>query len=172
MMDEGARAERVILGLGANVGRPMEQLAEALRALAGAVEVVAVSSVYRTEPVGRGDQPDFLNLVAVGHTGLAPDELLRATQEVEARMGRVRTVRNGPRPIDIDLLDFGGWRIDTPALTVPHPGIATRGFVLHPLAEAAPEWRHPVLGQTARELLRSAGKLERVEKLGALPSFG
>ena len=171
MTDEGARPVQVILGLGANVGRPMEQLAEALEGLAGAVEVTSVSSLYRTEPVGRGDQPDFLNLVAVGRTGLAAEELLRAMQEVEARLGRVRTVRNGPRVIDIDLLDFGGRRIETPSLTVPHPGIATRGFVLYPLAEAAPDWRHPVLGKTARELLRSAGKLERVEKLGALPSF-
>ena len=171
-MTSAPREERVILGLGANVGRPLEQLAAAVRALAGAVCVEALSSVYRTEPVGRGGQPDFFNMVAVGRTALAPDELLRATQEVEARLGRVRTVRNGPRPIDVDLLGFGDWRIDTPSLTVPHPRIATRGFVLYPLAEVAPEWRHPVLGKTARELLRSAGPLERVEKLGALPSFG
>lgn len=164
-------AERVVLGLGANLGRPVEQLAAAVAALAGAVEVESLSSVYRTEPLGNPDQPDFYNLVAMGSTTLAPRALLAATQAVEAELGRVRSFRNAPRAIDIDILAYGDRRIDTPELVVPHPRVATRGFVLYPLAEAAPEWRHPVLLKTARELLESAGHLERVERLGALPSF-
>jgi 2-amino-4-hydroxy-6-hydroxymethyldihydropteridine diphosphokinase len=163
--------ERVILGLGANVGRPLEQLAEAVAALRAFVHVHAVSSVYRTEPVGFGDQPDFLNVVVAGGTALEPEALLDATQGVEAAMGRVRTFANAPRPIDVDLLAYGDREVATSRLTLPHPGIAKRGFVLYPLAEVAPAWVHPVLRQTARELLRLAGPLERVERLGALPSF-
>jgi len=90
-------------------------------------------------------------------------------REIEAEMGRVRGFPNGPRVMDIDLLAYGAEVIRTPELVVPHPGIPTRGFVLHPLAEIAPGWRHPELGATAVELLRRAGPLERVERLGPLP---
>lgn len=162
----------VLLGLGANLKRPAARLAEAVAALRSAVEVAAVSSVYRTAPVGFAEQPDFLNLVVAGHTRLAPAELLREAHRIEERMGRVRTFRNAPRVIDIDLLAYGGLVVHTAELVLPHPGIARRGFVLHPLDEVAPRWLHPVLGKTARELLRAAGEVERVEKLGALPAFG
>jgi len=162
----------VFLGLGANVGEPLRQLARAVDALRGFVADLEVSSVYRTEPVGFRDQPDFYNLVVRGVTDLPPDEVLARILEVERGMGRERTFRNAPRPIDIDLLAHGDIVLDSPSLTLPHPGIPARGFVLHPLAEAAPEWRHPVLKQTARELLLSAPSLERVERVGRLPDFG
>lgn len=158
----------VLLGLGANLGDPPAQLAAAVRALERAVRVDAVSSLFRTAPVGFSGQPDFFNLVAAGHTGLAPAALLRAIHEIEAELGRVRSFPNAPRPIDVDLLAYGAEVIRTPELSVPHPGIATRGFVLHPLAEVAPEWRHPELGATARELLDRAGPLERVTRAGSL----
>ncbi len=158
--------------MGANLGDPLAQLAEAVRALGGAVQVEAVSSVFRTEPVGFRDQPDFYNLVVAGSTRLPPDEVLRAVQAVEARLGRVRTFRDAPRTIDVDVLAYGDRVIHTPALTVPHPGIATRGFVLHPLAEIAPGWRHPVLGKTALQLLAAAVGLERVERVGPLTPPG
>lgn len=131
-----------------------------------------MSSVYRTAPVGFAEQPDFLNLVVAGHTRLSPGELLREAHGLEEEMGRLRTFRNAPRPIDIDLLAYGDRVVRTAELELPHPGIPGRGFVLHPLDEVAPRWRHPVLGKTARELLAAAGRLERVEKLGALPAFG
>jgi 2-amino-4-hydroxy-6-hydroxymethyldihydropteridine diphosphokinase len=94
--------------------------------------------------------------------------VLRAVLEVEGALGRVRTFADAPRTIDIDLLAFGTRVMEVPGLTLPHPRLHQRGFVLHPLAEIAPEWRHPVLGQTARELLSSGAARERVERLGPL----
>lgn len=162
----------VLLGLGANLGDPAAQLARAVEALRAFLAEVAVSSLYRTAPVGYADQPDFLNLVARGTSDLDPHALLARVLDVERAMGRERSFRNAPRTIDIDLLAYGGRVIETPTLVVPHPGIATRGFVLHPLAEVAPEWRHPKLKKTARELLESAVSLERVERIGPLPGSG
>ena len=169
-----ARPAEVLLGLGANVGDPLRQLAAAVDALRGFTRDLDVSSVYRTEPVGYADQPDFYNLVVRARTDLAPEALLERILGVEREMGRERTFRNAPRLIDVDLLAYGDRIIDGPRLTVPHPGIPTRGFVLHPLAEVAPEWRHPATGKTARELLESAPALERVERIGPLaePPFG
>lgn len=163
--------DELLLGLGANVGDPVGQLARAVAWLEEVVEVVAVSSVYRTEPVGVREQPDFFNLVCVGRSSLPPAELLAAAQAIEGAMGRVATVRNGPRPIDVDLLDVGGRVERTPSLELPHPRMAARGFVLHPLAEVAPRWRHPVLGLTARELLLAVPSPERVERWGPLPAL-
>jgi len=160
--------ETVILGLGANLGDPVRQIGEAVAALREWVRIDRVSSVYRTEPVGFRDQPDFYNVVAAGRTELAPQELLHAVLSLEAAMGRLRGVRDGPRAIDIDLLDHGGRVMEAPGLTLPHPRLHQRAFVLVPLAEAAPEWRHPVHLQTARELLSTAGARERVERVGAL----
>lgn len=169
-MGDGAVPAEVLLGLGANVGDPLQQLAAAVDALRGFVSGLQVSSVWRTEPVGYREQPDFYNLVARGRTALAPEELLARILGVERALGRERTFRNAPRFIDVDLLAYGDRILDTPSLTLPHPGIPARGFVLHPLAELAPDWRHPVLGKTARELLESAPALERVERLGPLPA--
>jgi 2-amino-4-hydroxy-6-hydroxymethyldihydropteridine diphosphokinase len=160
--------ERVLLGLGANQGDAWAQLAGAVRRLEEVVRVDAVSSVYRTEPVGFRDQPDFLNLVVDARCALPPEALLDAAQAVEAAMGRVRTFRNAPRPIDVDVLAYGGRVIRTERLAVPHPAMAERAFVLHPLAEVAPEWWHPVLRCTARELLLRHADKARVERLGPL----
>jgi 2-amino-4-hydroxy-6-hydroxymethyldihydropteridine diphosphokinase len=162
----------VLLGLGANLGDPLGQLALALELLREHVRVERVSSVYRTEPVGHADQPDFYNLVVAGRTALQPVALLAAAKGIEEGMGRVPDFRNAPRPIDIDLLAHGDRVMRTPALTLPHPRLHLRGFVLHPLAEVAPDWRHPILGRTARELLSDASALERVEPLGPLPTPG
>jgi len=161
------RAE-VLLGLGANLGDPRRQLAEAVASLGARMEDVRVSSVYRTEPVGHRDQPDFLNLVVRGRTRLPPEALLREVLAIERWLGRERSFPNAPRTIDIDLLAYGDRVMETPELTLPHPRMARRGFVLHPLAEVAPEWIHPTLGQTARELLSAAPSLERVEWAGRL----
>jgi 2-amino-4-hydroxy-6-hydroxymethyldihydropteridine diphosphokinase len=155
----------VLLGLGANLGDPLAQLARALDGLRAFVGDLRASSIYRTEPVGYRDQPDFYNLVARGSTTLAPMELLGRVMDLEREIGRERTFRNAPRVIDIDVLDYGGRVSEDPRLTLPHPGIPVRGFVLHPLAEVAPEWVHPVTGKTARELLWAAPSIERVQKL-------
>jgi 2-amino-4-hydroxy-6-hydroxymethyldihydropteridine diphosphokinase len=165
-------AHLVLLGLGANLGEPVEQLARAVELLRPHVRIDRVSSLYRTEPVGHADQPDFHNLVVTGTTALEPMQLLHAVQEIEDTLGRRRSFRNAPRTLDIDLLACGDRVMRTLALTLPHPRLHLRGFVLHPLAEVAPEWRHHVLGRTARELLSSATALERVEALGPLPRAG
>jgi 2-amino-4-hydroxy-6-hydroxymethyldihydropteridine diphosphokinase len=160
--------DEVILGLGANLGDPPAQLARAVAALDAVVRIGRVSSVYRTEPVGYRDQPDFYNLVVMGTAPGEPEAVLRAVLEVERALGRVRTFADAPRTIDIDLLAFGTRVMEAPGLTLPHPRMHQRGFVLHPLAEIAPEWRHPVLGQTARELLSAEAARERVERVGPL----
>lgn len=169
---DGQAGGQVLLGLGANEGDPVAQLSRAVQALSHAVRIGAVSSVYRSEPVGFAAQPDFYNLVVRGWTALEPRALLRAAQGVEEALGRRRTFRDAPRTIDVDILAYGDRVMRTDELTLPHPRLHLRGFVLHPLVEVAPEWPHPVLLKTARELLSTAAALERVERVGALPGFG
>jgi 2-amino-4-hydroxy-6-hydroxymethyldihydropteridine diphosphokinase len=165
----GPAGELVLLGLGANVGDPARQIRDAVEALAEVLEGMVVSSLYRSTAVGYVDQPDYLNVVCLGRTGLAPSGLLAESQRIEQRMGRVRSHRNAPRPIDIDILAFGDRAIRSAELTVPHPRMHERGFVLAPLIEIAPDWRHPVLGATPAEMLRDAAypQAERVDGLFA-----
>lgn len=159
----------VLLGLGANLGDPIRQLSDAVSRLAGVITPRSVSTVYRTEPVGHRDQPDFYNLVLTGATRLPPEALLERCREVEAALGRTRTFANAPRTLDVDLLAYGDLVLDEPALTLPHPRMHQRGFVLVPLVEVAPEWRHPVLGRSALELLQELGSTAGVRAWGVLP---
>jgi 2-amino-4-hydroxy-6-hydroxymethyldihydropteridine diphosphokinase len=115
-----------------------------------------VSSIYETEPIGFAEQRWFLNLVAEAETDLFPMQLLVRTLKIERALGRVRTVKNGPRTIDIDILLYGKAVIHSAILDVPHPRIAERRFVLAPLAELAPELRHPVTHKSVREMLDAA----------------
>jgi 2-amino-4-hydroxy-6-hydroxymethyldihydropteridine diphosphokinase len=131
------------LGLGSNLGDRMAALREAvdrLRALP-AVNILRLSPVYETEPVGVGEtpQPTYLNAVAEAETSLTARGLLEAALEIENAMGRRRTIRWGPRVIDIDVLLYGDAAIDEPGLTVPHPRMRERGFVLTPLSDLAPD---------------------------------
>jgi 2-amino-4-hydroxy-6-hydroxymethyldihydropteridine diphosphokinase len=144
----------VYLGLGSNVGDREANLREALERLqAVGVRVVRQSSLYETAPLDFRDQPWFLNAVVEVETDLFPLQLLACTQKIEHEMGRRRLTPKGPRNIDIDVLFYGRSLIETADLEVPHPRIAQRRFVLEPLAEIAPELRHPVNGKTAREML-------------------
>jgi 2-amino-4-hydroxy-6-hydroxymethyldihydropteridine diphosphokinase len=143
------------LGLGANLGDPRRQLAEALERLntAEEVEVNRVSTFYQNPPLGPANQPWYVNAAARVRTRLGPEELLQLLQQVETAMGRVRGERWGPRRLDLDLLLYNGEVIFAPHLVVPHPEMHRRVFVLVPLAEIAPQAWHPVLGKSAEDLL-------------------
>lgn len=145
-------AATVYLGMGTNLGDRAENLRRALRALEPDFAVQAVSPVYETEPAYVLDQPRFLNLVCRAQTELAPLAALRRLKTLEAELGRVAGRRFGPRLIDIDLLLYDDQQLDTPELTLPHPRMAERAFVLAPLADLAPDLVHPGLGVTMREL--------------------
>ena len=150
---------RVFLGLGANVGNRTRNLLLALRLLEPQCRVVAVSSLYRSEAVvleGQAPGPDYENAVCEVETELPPGELLALAKEIEREIGRRPAPRWAPRPIDIDILLYGDQTSDTPELTVPHPLLHERGFVLAPLAELAPEARHPVLGLSIGEIAEDA----------------
>ncbi len=145
----------VYLSLGSNVGDRKANLQEAVRRLAEIGEVVRVSSLYETEPVEFVHQPWFLNAAVELRTQLMPLRLMSAVLAMERRMGRRRVVAKGPRIIDIDVLLMGSNVIERADLTVPHPAMHERRFVLEPMAEIAPEVRHPVLRRTMRELLEA-----------------
>jgi 2-amino-4-hydroxy-6-hydroxymethyldihydropteridine diphosphokinase len=157
-------AATAYLGLGSNLGDRGAHLGGALRALSGIGELDAVSSVYRSEPVGYADQPDFWNLVVRFRTSLAPASLLRAVKVLEARLGRTPTFTNGPREIDIDLLLYDDVVLEEDQLVVPHPRMTGRAFVLGPLLELDHRLRDPRTGELLAERLR-AGGLERIERL-------
>jgi 2-amino-4-hydroxy-6-hydroxymethyldihydropteridine diphosphokinase len=153
--DKGA----AYLGLGSNLGDRAANLLRALKALRDAgLNLIALSSIYETEPVDYPDQPDFLNMaVAVSAPLIEQTSLLKLCLDVETRMGRERRIPKGARVIDIDLLLFGDAVIDGVrdgvALTLPHPRLHLRRFALAPLAEIAPDLRHPISGKTIKRLL-------------------
>lgn len=162
---------RSYIGLGSNLDGPEVQLEMALEALDDIPDtrLVKKSSFYRSAPLGPSDQPDFINAVALVDTGLTAGQLLIRLQTIENRQGRVRGgQRWGPRTLDLDLLLYGSRVIEEPELTVPHPGIRRRNFVLMPLLELAPELEIPGLGR-ADELLAAAGSagITRLDRSGA-----
>jgi 2-amino-4-hydroxy-6-hydroxymethyldihydropteridine diphosphokinase len=154
------------VGLGSNLDQPADHVRAALEELKRLPDtsLAAASSLYRSRPVGYAAQPDFVNAVAALDTTLEPLALLRELQAIETRHGRVRTFRNAPRTLDLDLLLYGEARIDAPGLTVPHPRMHERAFVLQPLVEISPQQEIPGHGTAAASLAACAGqKIERID---------
>jgi 2-amino-4-hydroxy-6-hydroxymethyldihydropteridine diphosphokinase len=156
---------RAWLGLGANLGDPIATLNEAKARLARIGRVTAESSLYRTPPWGVVDQPPFVNAALALETALDPEALLAALKALERALGRVASVRWGPRALDVDILDYEGVRRDDPALTIPHPRMLERAFVLVPLAEIEPAFA------AARDAL-PPGDLAAVERIGPFEREG
>jgi len=160
----------VHLGLGTNLGDRAANLKAALAALADIVAIGEGSSVWETAPMHVLDQPPFLNMAVVGTTTLEPLDLLARIKAIETRLGRVASVRYGPRLIDIDILAMGDETIDSEVLTLPHPRLSERRFVLAPLAEIAPDLI--VSGQSVATLLgRLPAADDAVRRVGALDSL-
>jgi 2-amino-4-hydroxy-6-hydroxymethyldihydropteridine diphosphokinase len=154
----------VFIGLGSNMGNREELLKKALERIKKLMPIQTVSSVYETEPVGYEAQDWFLNMVIQGTTRLFPELLLERLQTIETGLGRQRDIANGPRTIDLDILFYGDAVISNGQLTVPHPRLHERGFVLEPLAEIAAGFVHPVLHTSIATLLAQAGNGKRVIK--------
>ncbi|HEX7951889.1 MAG TPA: 2-amino-4-hydroxy-6-hydroxymethyldihydropteridine diphosphokinase [Burkholderiales bacterium] len=156
----------VFVGIGANLEDPVRQVKQAIGELGGIEQtrVLGVSSLYRSAPVGFAGQPDFINAVARLQTGLSPHELLDALHVIEQRHGRQRTVRNAPRTLDLDLLLFGTRVLDEENLTLPHPRMHERAFVLVPLAEIAADVALPGQATLAQLLAQvDPGAVERLD---------
>ena len=154
----------VYLSLGSNLGDRRSNLRNAIGKLLNLGDLIAVSSFYETEPVDFVDQPWFLNCAVALQTTLSAEDLLKEIAAVEREMGRQRDIPKGPRTVDIDILLFGKAVMKTARLTIPHPAMHERRFVLEPLAEIAPEVQHPVLKKTLRELLTGLPAAPKVKR--------
>jgi 2-amino-4-hydroxy-6-hydroxymethyldihydropteridine diphosphokinase len=164
------RQEVVYLGLGSNIGDKVAQCLRALEEISASDHnhLHAVSSLYKTEPIGYQEQDWFINCVAEVSTTLPPRSLHAFLQGIEKRMGREKTVPMGPRIIDLDILFYGNEVLDETDLIIPHPHLHERGFVLVPLGELTPDLLHPVLKKTIRDLLKQSGQ-KGVELYAAPP---
>ncbi len=154
----------VYLGLGSNVGDRRQNLKQALELISERSDVMMLSSIYETEPVGFADQPLFLNAVCCISTGMNPRELLTTIKAIEAKLGRRVSFPNAPRPIDIDILFYDDEIVNNPDLIIPHPRLSQRAFVLIPLVEISPDFIHPRTHTTIKEMLSSIGNSQGVRK--------
>ena len=158
---------QAFIGLGSNLGDRLEYLCKAIRQLSAhpQLRLVTLSSVYQTEAIGKTDQPDFINSVAEMQTSLSPIDLVHWLLQIEAQLGRQRLERWGARTIDLDLLTMNAIRMREPELTLPHPRLTQRLFVLLPFAEIAPDYRLPGRQQSIAQLLTDFRHQQRIEKI-------
>jgi 2-amino-4-hydroxy-6-hydroxymethyldihydropteridine diphosphokinase len=158
---------KAYLSLGSNLGDRPANLRAAVESLRKLGAVSAVSSLYETEPLGFTDQPWFLNCAVILQTQLSPEHLLTEILDIERGLGRVRAEPKGPRTIDIDILLFGDRQIDSENLSIPHPALQARRFVLEPLAEIAPHAVHPILRKTISQLKSELAPGQLVNRITA-----
>ena len=155
----------VYLGLGSNIGDTEKNLRKAVEALRKRGTIAGASSLYRTEPVGFVNQPWFLNQVICLETKLSPENLLKETQQIENSLGRERTVRWGPRTLDIDILLYNNLVLEIKELAIPHPRMHERRFILAPFAEIVPQETHPIIHKTIQQLLEITPDSSMIEKI-------
>jgi len=146
-------AHTIFLSMGSNLGDRLTNLQDAIRSLPPNIQLLSQSQIYETEPWGYIEQPAFLNLVIKANTELPPKNVLTFIKDIEVALGRKATFRFGPRLIDLDILLYDDLVLNSPGLTIPHPRLTERGFVLIPLAELAPDLIHPVTRKTIQQLL-------------------
>ena len=160
---------QAFISAGSNLGDRKANLEFALTSLAKGGTVSRVSSYFETEPVGFSDQPWFLNIAVEMQTLLKPPELLSLCQDIETSCGRVRTFPNAPRTLDLDILLYGDAVINREDLIIPHPRLPERKFVLKPLAQIAPDIRHPVLKKSIQSLLEACPDVSVVRMVAGIP---
>lgn len=154
---------RIAIGLGSNLGDRLAKLQEATKTLTEEfLEEAKFSKVYESEPWGIKEQPKFLNAVITGYCDWKPPGLLNYLKNLERDLGRTAAVKNGPRVLDLDLLCFGEELFEAEGLKIPHPGIPDRDFVLLPLNDVWPEWKHPALGITVSEMISAFQKMHAI----------
>lgn len=150
----GEKSKTAFIAIGSNLGRRKENIKAALKLMEKrGIQILKVSTIIETEPYGLKEQPKFMNCVASVETALNPKQLLKTLLGIEKELGRVRTVKWGPRVIDLDILFYDELVMKEKMLTIPHPDLENRVFVLKPLCEIAPSFVHPVLKKTVKELL-------------------
>jgi 2-amino-4-hydroxy-6-hydroxymethyldihydropteridine diphosphokinase len=158
------------IGLGSNLGDKKSNIQKVIDIIREKkiLKEIKVSSLFLTEPVGKKEQPDFLNLVIKGKTELGPFELLSSLLEIENNLGRKRKEKWGPRQIDLDILFYGDIILNQENLVIPHPELPNRRFVLVPLMELSPDLKHPLLNKNIRQLLKDTKDQSKVEPYGGI----